>query len=402
MIWYDYPSIYSGGTLPAFNILKHLSKKNEITLLCFRQVTGRAGGCDDLEQYCEAIETVDLHMPKSRLGQILGAIRNTFSPQNLLANNRSFFTLCYSAEMLRKFRILMREKEFDLIYTVSEVAYISRHTDKLKIIHKADCFTKSYYDRYKNTKNLILKFYRWLIYLREKKNESMICENFDACVAVTNQEKVELASLFPKADIRVIPNGVDCEYYKPLSMEKEFPSLGFVGSMSDLPNIEAVLYFYRYIYGRIKEEIPDIRFYIIGQKPVGEIRKLADDETVIVTGYVEDVRPYLASTSVVVIPMVSGRGIKNKVLEAMAMGKAVVTTTIGARGIAIASRKNIMIADEPELFAQQVTEVLKNQQLRETIGFNARELVETQYSWAETTNRLNELISEKFLKHQRV
>ncbi len=394
MVWQDYPSLDSGSLSPALNLIRHLSKENEITLLCFKQTTGESRQVSSLEQYCEAIETIDILIPQSLPKKMLYALRNTFSPENLLAKNRCFFILCYSAEMCRKFECLLTQNKFDLIYTDFVMAYLSQHTKLPKIVHGFDCITKVYYEKYKNTQHLMPKILLWLNYLKVKINESMVCKKFDASIVVTHHEKDALSSLFPEADIRVIPNGVDCEYFKPWD-EEESPSIVFVGVMSHPPNVEAVLYFYKHIYGHIKKEVPGVRFYIVGRQPAKEVCQLAADETVIVTGYVEDVRPYLARASVVVVPMISGTGIKNKILEAMAAGKVVITTSIGARGIDVTAGENIIIADEPMVFAQRVTELLGNEQLRRRIGNSARKFVESQYSWEKAADNLNNLFEEK-------
>jgi sugar transferase (PEP-CTERM/EpsH1 system associated) len=392
--WYDYPSIHSGIHLPAFHMIKHLSKKNEITLLCFRQMTRESKHVTSLEQYCEAIETVDIPIYPSLSYKTLCAIRNTFALENLLAKPRCFFTPYYSPQMCKKFERLVTQKKFDLIYTDFMMAYLSQHTGLPKIAHVFDCSRKGYYERYKNAHHLMSKILHWLTYRKVQIDESMICKNFDAVIVVTDHEKDAMNSFSP-TDIRVIPNGVDCEYFKPLDEEEKDPSIVFVGEMFGPPNYEAVLYFYEYIFGYIKKQVPRVKFYFVGRGPVKEVQQLAADETVIVTGYVEDVRSYLAKSSVVVVPMISGRGVKNKVLEAMAMGKAVITTSIGARGIDVTPDVNIIIADEPMVFARRVVELLNNEQLRRQIGSNARRLVETKYSWEKAANALNKLFEEK-------
>ena len=394
LTWSDYPSIYSGAHLPAFNIVKHLSKKNDITLLCFRQVTRESKQFTGLEQYCEVIETVDLPIYQSRSYKMLLAIRNTFSLENLLAKKHCFFTPYYSAEMCKKFEYILTHGEFDLIYTDAVMAYLSRHIGLPKVTHAFDCGTKAYFERYKNTR-IISKVPCWLIYRNVRINESMLCKDFDAIIVVADHEKDAINSFFPGADVRVIPNGVDCEYFKPLGEEEEFPSLVFVGGMSNPPNVEGILYFHKYVYGHIKRKIPDVRLYVVGCEPAKEVQQLTSDETVTVTGYVEDVRQYLAKSSVVIIPMISGSGMKNKILEAMAMGKTVVTTSIGALGIDVTPGKNIIIADEPMVFAQRVTELLSNEQLRRVIGYEARKFAETRYSWANTADTVNKLFDEK-------
>ena len=395
LTWSDYPSIYSGSHLPAFNIVKHLSKKNDITLLCFRQVARESKQFTGLEQYCEVIETVDLPIYQSLSYKMLLAIRNTFSLENLLAKKHYFFTPYYSAEMCKKFEYILTHGKFDLIYTDAVMAYLSQHIGLPKVTHVFDCGTKAYFERYKNTRNLISKVSCWLIYRKVRINESMLCKDFDAIIVVADHEKDAINSFFPGADVRVIPNGVDCEYFKPLGEEEEFPSLVFVGRMSHPPNVEGILYFHKYVYGHIKRKIPDVRLYVVGDEPAKEVQQLTSDETVTVTGYVEDVRQYLAKSSVVIVPMISGSGMKNKILEAMAMGKTVVTTSVGALGIDVTPRRNIIIADGPMVFAQRVTELLSNEQLRRVIGYEARKFAETRYSWANTADTVNKLFDEK-------
>lgn len=399
MLWHDYPSVYTGGALPALNVIKHLSKKNEVTLLCFTQATKKSKQVPSVEQYCEVIETVDIHIPRSRPYAILYAIKNTFSFQNLLAKNRCLFTPNSPTEIRRKLEGVLIQKKIDLIYSDLAMAYLVQHIKLPKIVHALDCWTEAYYGWYKNTQRLMLKFFWGLTYLRMKIYEPFIYKKFDACIVVTHHEKDAIRSLLPEIDIRVIPNGVDCEYFKPWDEETRTPSIVFIGGMSDPPNVDAVLYFYKYIYGHIKKNVPGVKFYIVGQKPTKEVQQLTSDETVIVTGYVEDVRPYLAKSSVVVVPMISGRGIKNKVLEAMAMEKPVVSTSLGARGINVTPRENIIIADEPMVFAQQLVELLNNEQLRRRIAYNARKLVKNQYSWEKTADTLNKLFEEKQSKY---
>ena len=399
LTWSDYPSIYSGSHLPAFNIVKHLSKKNDITLLCFRQVTKESKRFTGLEQYCKVIETVDLPIHQSLAYKMLLAIRNTFSLENLLAKKHCFFTPYYSAEMCKKFEYILTHGKFDLIYTDVVMAYLSRHIELPKVTHVFDCGTKAYFERYKNTRNPISKVPYWLIYRNIRINESMLCKDFDAIVVVADHEKDAINSFFPGTDIRVIPNGVDCEYFKPLGEEEEFPSLVFVGRMSHPPNVEGILYFHKYVYGHIKRKNPDVRLYVVGCEPVKEVQQLTSDETVTVTGYVEDVRPYLAKSSVVVIPMISGSGMKNKILEAMAMGKTVVTTSVGALGIDVTPGRNIIIADGAMVFAQRVTELLSNEQLRRVIGYEAQKFAETRYSWVNTADTVNKLFDEKQLEY---
>jgi glycosyltransferase involved in cell wall biosynthesis len=175
-----------------------------------------------------------------------------------------------------------------------------------------------------------------------------------------------------------------------MNLEEDFPSLIFVGNMATGSSTEAILHFYNEMYALIKKEIPNIKLYIVGKDPSQKILQLASDTSVIITGYVEDVRPYLARASVVIEPITVAMGIRTRVLEALAMGKPVVATSFAVGGIDITPNDDIIIADNPNEFVERVIQLLNDEELRGRIGKNARKLVEKKYSW--------EIMSEKFHK----
>ena len=156
--------------------------------------------------------------------------------------------------------------------------------------------------------------------------------------------------------------------------------------------IANVVYFYNEVFPLIRQENPNVKLYLVGRDPAEEIIDLSIDPSVSVTGYVKDVRPYIAKSTVFVAPETLGTGIKNKVLEAMSMGKVVVTTSLGAQGILVRSGEHLVVADTSNEFAKETLTLLTDRRLRETIGANARKLVEEQYSWEAVTKVLNELL----------
>jgi glycosyltransferase involved in cell wall biosynthesis len=151
--------------------------------------------------------------------------------------------------------------------------------------------------------------------------------------------------------------------------------------MNYAPNVDAVSYFVTKVFPHIHAQLPNIRFVIVGTSPAKEVLKLARVPSVFVTGYVEDPYEYLEKAKVVVAPLRFSAGIQNKILEAMALRKAVVTTTKGARGIGGKDGEHFLVADEPEDMAGKILKLLGNQNLRKEIGENARKLVETTYRW---------------------
>jgi glycosyltransferase involved in cell wall biosynthesis len=205
-----------------------------------------------------------------------------------------------------------------------------------------------------------------------------------------------LSKPFIPQKVFIIPPGIDTDYYKPSLSPSSSPSLVFVGSMNYYVNAYSILYFCRRVYPLIKKIVPSVKFYIVGRDPPNKIRNLSrSDSSIIVTGRVEDVRPYICKAHAAVVPIIiDDGGIKTKTLEAMAMGKAVISTSIGAEGIGVTHGENIIISDEPEDFAEQVINVIQDDGLRRVLGYNARRFVERNYSWERATNLLEKALEE--------
>ncbi len=203
-------------------------------------------------------------------------------------------------------------------------------------------------------------------------------------------------------DVAVVSNGVDSEYFRPMDLPVDENCIAFTGKMSYVANASSVLHFYRKIFPRIRAKCPGSRFKIIGSSPPDCIRKLEDDPAVTVTGYVPDIRPQLGSAAVVVCPLTVGVGIQNKVLEAMAMAKPVVSTSVACSGIPEAVHGHHLIrADNPENFADEVLRLLEHPRRRVQLGENACQLVCTQYSWDGAAQALEQVYAEAADMHKR-
>jgi glycosyltransferase involved in cell wall biosynthesis len=238
------------------------------------------------------------------------------------------------------------------------------------------------------------KLYWLCTYLSTRTKEKKLLAAFDASIVVSDEEYHAMKTLCPEARCAVVPLGVDTDFFKPLEITEEWPSLVFVGYMSTPANVDAIKYFHSQVYDTLKRRFPDLKLLVVGQDPPHAIRELAKDPSICVTGFVEDVRPYVARASVVIAPIVSGAGTKTKVLEAMAMGKPVVTTPIGARGINATHGDHLCIADNPVKFADDVEGLLLDQTKRRRIGHQAREFVKTHHAWARVTDKIDAIFHE--------
>ncbi len=213
------------------------------------------------------------------------------------------------------------------------------------------------------------------------------------CVVVSDRDAAVLRMVVPTARVAVIHNGVDAEYFRPLETTGEPDSLVFEGSMGFPPSVDAIVHFHHAVFPMIRREIPDVRLSIVGRDPADAVRALAGPR-VRVTGFVDDVRPFLASASVFVCPMRTGAGIKNKILQAWAMARPVVATTISCGGLRAEDGVNIVIRDSAQGMAKATCELLRDPARRQAIGQAARRTVLEHYAWDQKTRELESLFEE--------
>jgi sugar transferase (PEP-CTERM/EpsH1 system associated) len=217
------------------------------------------------------------------------------------------------------------------------------------------------------------------------------------CLLATPIEETLLRSFAPWARTAVIPNGIDLDYFRPIEGGSSSPAVIFTGAMDYLPNIDAVRHFCDDILPRVRREIPETRFYIVGLNPAPEVQRLADIAGVVVTGLVPDVRPYYARASVCVAPLRIGRGVQNKVLQAMALGMPVVASSVAQRGLQAEASRHLHVEDDATAFARRVVQLLKAPDERAAMGLRARAFVEAHHAWDASCARLDRLISSAVL-----
>ena len=226
---------------------------------------------------------------------------------------------------------------------------------------------------------------RWYLNLQGRKlrsAEKRAIVRFDGNICVSELDCEELRSLGKGALCRVVPNGTDVDFFRPVEAKSEGPSLVFAGSMTWYPNSDAMTLFAERIWPLIKEQIPGIVMNVIGSYPPAEVVRLSQsDHQFKVLGFVDDVRPYISRASVYVVPIRVGGGTRLKILDAMAMGKAIVSHPIGAEGLYVIHGKDIVIAEDPKSFADEVVELVHNEAKRRALATQARQTVVERYSW---------------------
>jgi glycosyltransferase involved in cell wall biosynthesis len=223
--------------------------------------------------------------------------------------------------------------------------------------------------------------------------EPHYAERFDRCTTVSEIDRQLLLKANPRLRVDVISNGVDIQKYEPLPAENASQALLFIGNMQYPPCVDAVLYFYREIFPRIRRAIGAVDLWIVGRDPRPEVLQLKG-EGIHVTGRVEDVVPYYRQSAVCVVPLRAGGGTRLKILEAMALGRPVVSTTIGCEGLEVVDGEHLLIADSPEQFAEKTVRLLTDRQLYQHISTNGRQVVEARYDWDKIAERLMEVYAE--------
>jgi sugar transferase (PEP-CTERM/EpsH1 system associated) len=216
--------------------------------------------------------------------------------------------------------------------------------------------------------------------------EKRLNQNFHRSIFVSRKEADLFKAQVPEAkNIDIILNGVDHDYFNPENIpgteESSAPVISFFGAMDYYANVDGAIWFAKNIFPLIKKKIPDTLFYIVGSNPDSKLKALSADSSIKVTGFVEDIREYYSRARVCVIPLRIARGVQNKVLEAMAMEKAIVTTSPAVQGISVSDDSLLKIEDAPDRFAAQVIALLQDAPLRKKMGQAARHHIIENFNW---------------------
>lgn len=277
---------------------------------------------------------------------------------------------------------MLAEEAYDAV--LFESALMSRYrlpATVKRIVDQHNIEYELFWRTYRNESTGWRKWYNWCESSLLKPDEIALCRQADLVLTTSEQDQATLKHLLPATSIEVVPNGVDIEIFQNNSTEQIPDQIIFTGAMNYYPNIDAVLTFARNCWPLIRAQIPSATWIIVGREPSLEVRSLGELPGVTVTGGVPDVRSYLASSVVALAPLQVGGGTRLKILEAFAMGKAVVSSSVGCEGLAVVPAEHLLVADQPEEFARAVVQLLQNVEMRTRFGKAGRALVEEKYSW---------------------
>ena len=389
----------SGAPRRVHGLMSELSRRHDVSLLAFT-VPGEDAGAAirATKEYCAEVVTVENdHLDRALSGKMKRALQ-----LRSLLGKKSFERLAYYDPSFQRELDRMAERGgFDVITTEhSQMAcYRLPHTARLVL----DEHNIEYDILFRTTtaeRLTLRKLYSWVNYLKLRGEERAAWQQFDGVTLTSERDEMVLRRDASGTRTAVIPNGVDTEFFVPADAPVAPDTILFFGAINYYPNTEGLLFFLDEVFPIVKRKRPDAKLVIVGQLPPPAIVARAADD-VIVTGLVDDVRPYLERAAVVIAPLRIGGGTRLKIVEAMAMGKAIVATRLGAEGLEVRDGQDILLGDTEEDFASQVTRVLGDEALRVRLGKSARKRAEEQYSWKGAVDRLEHFYEQLPSPHAR-
>jgi len=373
-----------------YNLLRQLSGHAEVHLFAFIHPdvlpteAARDEGRRELRQFCESVKFFELWPKRSPLHRSAAlALSSTSSdPFSVIAHRSERFRSAVSHAL--------RTSPFDLVHadTLALRQFVDPQGGVPAVVTHHNIESVLMDRRAQAERGLWARFYLRREARKLRAYELGECPRFDVNIVMSPIDEQVLLTSVPGIRTAVVPNGVDLEYFKP-SEGVNSPALIYTGGMNMFANRDAVLYFLRQIWPLISADFPNVRFYAVGQDPPNELQALADtDPRIVVTGYVSDIRPLVRDSSVYVVPLRVGGGTRLKVLDAMAMGKALVSTSIGCEGLDVQPGEHLVVADTPAEFAQATLNLLRDPARRRGLGCAARGLVEHRYAWPAVAGQL--------------
>ena len=398
-----------GDKIRTFNEIRYLSQNHEIDLLALADDPNDLTHKKTLETYCNRVKLFGLNTWTSKINS-LACLANPPRPLSVsyfynkklqaclnqwMAEKTYNAILCFSSPMAEYlFRCPVIKK------TLNPCKPLSNGSLPALIMDFCDVDSQKWHQYAANS-----RFPMSLVYGIESRRllayEKKINRLFHHSVLVSTHEVDVFINLNKKAqNLTAIPNGVDHDYFSPdarfepvpLREKKEQKVLVFTGAMDYYANVEGVSWFCREIFPRIKSEHPEVLFYIVGSNPGAEVKALGELEGVRVTGFVDDIRPYYQGADVCVIPLRIAAGVQNKVLEAMAMARPVVTTGKAFEGIKGKPDVHVLIKDDPKHFADKVVQLLNNNDKGTVLAGNARDFILKNYNWQTNIAALERLL----------
>lgn len=385
---------HQGTSLRNYHIIRGLAQTHEITLLSYLEETQVLESTSPLHHYCQQVVTVPVvgRTTANRLLQLL----TTRLPD--MAHR------LYSEPFVQALQALLQQNSFDIVQIegielarmISIVRQVSPHSKVVFDAHNAETELqrRAFLTDIKTPKRWVAALYSGIQVGRLRRFERWACEAVDGVTAVseTDCQLLQKQLTTDPPPMCVIPNNLDTtQYQRPAPTDELFCfDLIFSGKMDYRPNVDAVLWFAEVVWPRLKQAIPNLTWGIVGQKPHERLSYLAKTDGITLTGWVEETQPYIAGAKVYIMPLRLGSGTRLKLIEAMAAGKAIVSTPVGAEGFPVEDQTHLWLADGVDEWVTAVQQLLEDAQKRKRLGQQAQDFAK-QYDWREVVPKFDRL-----------
>jgi glycosyltransferase involved in cell wall biosynthesis len=381
--WLPYP-VNNGSKLRIFNLLKGLAHNHSVTLLSFVEPSAAPPDPSVMQELCTEYYTVPWREfdPKSRKARL-----------GFLSSKPRFIADTYSIHMETEICRLVSKNKFDLVIAsqLTMASYSAAYGGVKAVFEEIEL--GGFYEKAHITGEWPKRIRHWLTWLKLKSYMSQVLKNFAVCSVVSEKERKIFIDAFPHHQNKavVIPNCIDLTEYRISDIARKRNHIVFSGSFRYQANYDAVLWFLREVYPLILKHVSDIQLLITGDHAD---LPLPMTQNVRRVGHVEDIKTLIASCDASIVPIWSGGGTRLKILEAMAVGTPVISTSKGAEGLLAIPGEHILIADEPERFAALLRQLLLDKEFSNQLSSNAYRLVEEQYDWTKVMPRFLRMVEE--------
>jgi hypothetical protein len=373
-----------GGKIRPFNMIRHLSASgHQVTVCSLARSPEEAEESKGITPYCDSFE----------MGHVTEWVQVARMLVRLPVATPSSMGFFYSPELAKHVRGLLSSKPWDLIFVhCSSVAQYVEHVENIpKILDFGDMDSQKWFE-YANYKPFPFSLGYRFEGAKMLAVEKRLAQRFDLCTATTRAEWETLNGYATGADTDWFPNGVDADFFCPADASYDADTISFIGRMDYYPNQECMARFCEETWPLLKSARPDMKLLIVGADPSPAMRQLGDLPGVTVTGSVPDVRPFIRQSALMVAPLNIARGTQNKILEAMAMGVPVVTSSIAAGGVDAESDTHFLVADTPAACAQAIMRIVDSPAERNRLAVAGRQRMLSHHAWPRSMARLDGII----------
>jgi glycosyltransferase involved in cell wall biosynthesis len=386
--WFPYPPSL-GSKIRAYYLIKGLAQRHDVALLSFRDTQLEPAWVEHMRQVCRQVNVIERDPFEYTRAK---TIQGWLSPQP------SSVIAAYSPEMAGQAQRLIAEWKPERIVAITYVvAPYAFSTPRIPRIIDVDYpMALMLREDYLRAGPWHKRLRKWMAYDKFRRYENNLYPRFDRCLTVSEHDRqaaMRMAHL-PAGQVAVVPNGVDLALNQPAQDEPQPGSLIFNGALTYNANFDAMDYFLREVFPLVRAEEPVAHLRITGSTRGVPIAHLPVDEHVMLTGFLEDIRPVVAGSMACVVPLRMGGGTRLKILQAMALGVPVVSTTKGAEGLEIEAGRHYLAGDTPHEFAAQVVRLLREPALRRSITAQATQLVHEKYDWVVIGQRFCDLVEQ--------